>query len=168
MRTAVFAFLVGMLCALAVDGRAIAATSCQTGSGLAMPSAATAARFERLYEAWHREAQAIQFSSNTRDYVGLPSYRRIVGLGRAALRPLAKKLSQARGTDFMLADAVAEICGWDPRDLASDSAQAFSNNVLRRLRGSEAPEVIQEFHVGDQQKSSRTTNILARHCWCAS
>jgi hypothetical protein len=35
----------------------------------------------------------------------------------------------------VLADAVVQICGWDRRDFASDSAQAFRDKVLPRLRG---------------------------------
>jgi hypothetical protein len=129
--------LVGALCALAADGRAIAGVSCHDGNGPAGQAVArrsVAGKFERLYKAWHREARTIAYSSNTHDYIALPSYRRIVDLGRPALPFLEKKLSQDREADFMLADAVVQICRWDRRDLASDSGQAFRDNVLRRLR----------------------------------
>jgi hypothetical protein len=129
--------LAGVLCGVTGDGSAVAGASCHDGGSPAVASKGTAATFERLYKAWHREAEAIRFSSNTHDYVALPSYRRIVGLGRAALPFLERKLSQDRDADFMLADAVVEICGWDRRALANDSAQVFRDNVLRRLRGSE-------------------------------
>jgi hypothetical protein len=129
--------LAGVLCGVTGDGSAIAGASCHDGGSPAVASKGTAATFERLYKAWHREAEAIRFSSNTHDYVALPSYRRIVGLGRAALPSLERKLSQDRDADFMLADAVVEICGWDRRALANDSAQVFRDNVLRRLTGSE-------------------------------
>src|SRR5262249_55068052 len=128
---------VAALCAMAADAPAIAGVSCHDGSGSAVARKGTVATFARLYKAWHREAKAIQFSSNTHDYIVLPSYRRIIGLGRAALPFLEKKLSQDRGGDFMLADAVIEICGWDRRALASDSAQAVRDNVLRQLKGPE-------------------------------
>jgi hypothetical protein len=88
-------------------------------------------------QAWRREAKGVQFSSNTHDYIALPAYRRIIGLGRAALPFLEKKLSQDRGADFMLADAVVEICGWDRRALADDSAQGVRDKVLRQLRGNQ-------------------------------
>ena len=127
--------LVAALCALTADAPAIAGVSCHDGSGSGAARKGNAAAFERLYKAWHREAKAIQFSSNTNDYIALPAYRGIVRLGRAALPFLEKKLSQDRGADFMLADAVIEICGWDRRALANDSAQAVRDNVLRRLRG---------------------------------
>jgi hypothetical protein len=128
--------LAGMSCALTADGPAMAATSCHDGNGPAAHSSpGVAAKFERLYSGWHRESRRIQFSSNTHDYVALPSYRRMVNLGRGALPFLAKKLAQDRDGDFMLAYAVVEICGWDRRDLASDSAQAFRDKVLHRLGG---------------------------------
>jgi len=129
--------LVGALCTLAADAPAIAGVSCHDGTGSGPARKGTAATFERRYRAWHREAKAIQFSSNTRDYIALPAYRRIIGLGRAALPFLEKKLSQGRGADFMLADAVIEICGWDRRAFADDSAQTVRDNVLRHLRGKE-------------------------------
>ena len=95
----------------------------------------TPAAFERRYAAWHREARRIGFSSNTRDYISLPSYRRIVALGPHAVPLLRTKLLEDRSADFMLADAVVAICGWNRRDFASDSAQAFRDKVLRRLKG---------------------------------
>jgi hypothetical protein len=126
--------LAGVSCALTADGQAIAATSCHDGN---RPAAhrppGVAGKFEQLYRQWHQESWKIRFSSNTHDYVALPSYRRIVELGRDALPFLAKKLTQDRDADFMLADAVVEICGWDRRDLASKSAQAFRDKVLQRL-----------------------------------
>jgi hypothetical protein len=126
--------LAGVSCALTADGQAIAATSCHDGD---RPAAhrppGLAAKFERRVRQWHRESLRIQFSSNTHDYVALPGYRRIVELGRGALPFLQKKLAQDRDGDFMLAEAVVEICGWDRRDLASNSAQAFRDKVLQRL-----------------------------------
>jgi hypothetical protein len=129
--------LFGVLSALTADAPAIAGVSCHDGSGAGGAHQRAAAAFDRYYAAWRREAKAIRFSSNTRDYIALPAYRRIIGLGRPALPFLEKKLSQDRGTDFMLADAVIEICGWDRRALANDSAQAFRDKVLRQLRGNE-------------------------------
>jgi hypothetical protein len=46
---------------------------------------------------------------------------------------LQTKLLEDRSADFMLADAVVAICGWDRRAFASDSAQGFRDKVLRRL-----------------------------------
>ena len=129
------AALAGVVCTLTADGRAFAATSCHDGiKPAAHRPPGAAAKFERLYRAWHQESRNISFSSNTQDYVALPSYRRIVHLGRGALPSLTKKLAQDRDADFMLADAVVEICGWDRRGFASDSAQAFRDKVLHRLR----------------------------------
>jgi hypothetical protein len=129
--------LAGALCILTADTRAIAGVSCHDGKGAGVTRKGAAAAFERLYEAWRREAKGVQFSSNTHDYIALPAYRRIIGLGRAALPFLEKKLSQDRGADFMLADAVVEICGWDRRAPADDSAQGVRDKVLRQLRGNQ-------------------------------
>ena len=94
----------------------------------------TLAEFERLYAAWHQEAEAIRYSSNSYDYIGLPSYRQIVALGRAALPALEQKMTEDKGLDFMLAFAVVEICGWDRREFRGGSEQEFRDRVLRKLR----------------------------------
>jgi hypothetical protein len=95
---------------------------------------AAIAGFERLYSAWHVESDAIRFSSNTYDYIGLPSYRKIVALGKAALPALEQKMAEDQGLDFMLAFAVVEICGWDRREFRGGSEQEFRDRVLRKLR----------------------------------
>jgi hypothetical protein len=126
------------------DRPAIASPSCGDGgaaAGQAAPAVMTrrntAAKFERLYRTWHRESEAIQYSSNTGDYIKLPAYRGIVDLGRAALPFLAKKLARDRDADFMLAHAVVEICGWDRQAFATDSEQVFRDKILRKLKGNE-------------------------------
>jgi hypothetical protein len=138
------AIVAASFCAAIADRRAIAGPSCgdgnvavrQSTSG-AMASQNVAGKFERLYRTWHRQSEAISYSSNTGDYVALPAYRGIVDLGQAALPFLEKKLAQDRDADFMLARAVVEICGWDRQAFASDSEQAFRDKVLRKLKGNE-------------------------------
>jgi hypothetical protein len=138
------AIVAASFCAAIADRRAIAGPSCgdgnvavrQSTSG-AMASKNTAAKFERLYRTWHRQSEAIGYSSNTGDYIKLPAYRGIVDLGPAAIPSLEKKLAQDRDADFMLARAVVEICGWDRQAFASDSEQAFRDKVLRKLKGNE-------------------------------
>jgi hypothetical protein len=125
--------LAGVLCAIAPAEKTRAAVSCREGTVTVAPGRRVAAAFERRYAAWHREAKRIQFSSNTHDYISLPSYRRIVALGPHAVPLLQTKLLEDRSGDFMLADAVVAICGWDRRAFASDSAQGFRDKVLRRL-----------------------------------
>ena len=98
------------------------------------PTGATAAEFERWYAAWHDESQTIRNSSNTYDYIGLPSYRRIVALGSPALPALEQKMVEDKGLDFMLAFAVVEICGWDRQEFRGGSEQEFRDRVLRKLR----------------------------------
>jgi len=49
------------------------------------PKESTEDEFGRLYSAWHQECETIQFSSNTYDYIGLASYRKIVAIGKPAL-----------------------------------------------------------------------------------
>ena len=91
------------------------------------------ASFERLYAAWHRESARIRFSSRTSDYVALPSFRKIIGLGPGAVPLLRSKLVGDRDGDFMLAEAVVTICGWDLADFAAASEQSFRDKVLERL-----------------------------------
>src|SRR5262249_21233546 len=107
-----------VLCALAPAGQTRASVSCRDRIVAAEPGRSVAAAFERRYAAWYREAKRIQFSSNTHDYISLPSYRRIVALGFPAVPLLQTKLLEDHGADFMLADAVVAICGWDRRDFA--------------------------------------------------
>jgi hypothetical protein len=131
-------------CAAIADRRAIAGPSCGDGNAAVRQSTPGAAasrnaadKFERLYGTWHRQSEAIRYSSNTGDYVALPAYRSIVDLGQAALPFLEKKLAQDRGAEFMLAHAVVEICGWDRQAFTSDSEQAFRDKILRKLKGNE-------------------------------
>ncbi len=138
------AIVAASFCATIADRRAIAGPSCGDGHAAARQSASgavasrnAAGKFERLYGTWHRQSEAIRYSSNTGDYVALPAYRSIVGLGQAALPFLEQKLTQDRDGDFMLARAVVEICGWDRQAFASESEQAFRDKVLRKLKGNE-------------------------------
>jgi hypothetical protein len=138
------AIVAASFCVTIADRQAIAGPSCGDGNAAARQSAsgATASRnaggkFERLYRTWHRQSDAIRYSSNTNDYIALPAYRGIVGLGQAALPFLERKLAQDRDADFMLARAVVEICGWDRQAFASDSEQAFRDKILRKLKGSQ-------------------------------
>jgi hypothetical protein len=131
-------------CATIADRPAIAGPSCGDDSAAVRQAASgaiarrnAAAKFERLYRTWHRQSEAIRYSSNTGDYIKLPTYRGIVDLGRAALPFLEKRLTQDRDADFMLAHAVVEICGWDRRAFASESEQAFRDKILRKLRGND-------------------------------
>jgi len=100
----------------------------------ASPKEATEAEFGRLYSAWHQECEAIRVSSNTYDYIGLPSYRKIVAMGKPALPYLEQKMAEDKGLDFMLAFAVVEICGWDRQEFRGGSDQEFRDRVLRKLR----------------------------------
>src|ERR1700730_6830118 len=138
------AIVAASFCVTIADRRAIAGPSCGDGNAAVRQSASGAAasrstpgKFERLYRTWHRQSDAIRYSSNTGDYIKLPAYRGIVDLGQAALPFLEKKLTQDRDADFMLARAVVEICGWDRQTFASDSEQGFRDKILRKLKGSE-------------------------------
>jgi hypothetical protein len=96
----------------------------------------TATEFDSLYADWHRECEKIAVSSRTLDYTALPSYRKIVALGRPVLPFLEEKLSANKAGDFMLADAVVEICGWDRHDFKTGSGQQFRGEVLQKLKAS--------------------------------
>jgi len=113
-------------------------SGCVSHQKPAIASTETASvEFERFYAAWHQECEAIRYSSNTHDYIELPDYRKMVLMGRPALPLLEKKLSEDRADDFMLADAVVEICGWDRRDFSSKSEQEFRDDVLKKLKASQ-------------------------------
>lgn len=94
------------------------------------------ARLDRLYSSWHQECAAIAFSSNTRDYIALPSYRKIVAMGESAVPFLERKLREDAAGDFRLASAVAEIRGWPRSAFSGESEQAFRDRVLRKLAAS--------------------------------
>ena len=138
------AIVAASFCATIPDRRAVAGPSCGDGNAAVRQSASgavasrnAAAKFERLYRTWHRQSEAIRYSSNTGDYVALPAYRGIVDLGQVALPFLEKELTQDRDGDFMLAHAFVEICGWDRQAFASDSEQAFRDKILRKLKENE-------------------------------
>ena len=97
-----------------------------------MPGAATEAECQRLYSAWKRECEPVGFSSNSGTYIALPSYRRMVAIGKPALPFLEHKMQE----DWMLAYAAAEIWGWDRRSLGGPSGQEFRDGVLKKLRES--------------------------------
>lgn len=98
------------------------------------PQEVTKEEFEQQYSAWHQECEKISLSSNTYDYIGLPSYRKIVAFGKPALQFLEEKMEEDKGLDFMLAFAVVEICGWDREEFRGGSEQEFRDRVLRKLR----------------------------------
>ncbi len=103
------------------------------------PSPATstnpaAQNFDKLYSSWHREYVAVSYSSNSHDYIMLPSFRKIVEMGRPALPYLERKMRENDGMDFFLAYAAAEILGWKRRDFHAVSEQEFRDQVLRRLQ----------------------------------
>ena len=100
----------------------------------APPKEEAATGFERLYSAWHQECETIRSSSNTYDYIGLPSYRKIVAVGKPALPSLERTMAEDKRLDFMLAFAAVEICGWDKREFRGGSEQEFRDRVLRELR----------------------------------
>jgi hypothetical protein len=136
-RTAIFGAVFG---AMITDQRALAGPSCGDApqvSSSTVSGSEVGRKFARFYRAWHRQSEAIRFSSNTHDYTALPAYRGIVGLGRPAVPLLAEVLLRDRGGDFMLAHAVMEICGWDSQGFDSNSEQELRDRVLRRLGGSE-------------------------------
>src|ERR1039457_3284342 len=115
-----------ILClALVLSGGLLGCSTATHHSAIKVPPEATAAECERLYLAWHQECERICYSSNTYDYIGLPSYRKIVAIDKPALPFLQQKMSEDRGLDFMLAFAAVEISGWDKRDFGGGSEQEF-------------------------------------------
>ncbi len=103
---------------------------CAADRSKAEPVARTEQRFDYYYLRWQRECERISFSSRTQDYTGLPAFRSIIALGRPALPYLQQKMEE----DFMLAQAVVEICGWKPEEFPHESEQEFRDKVLAKLR----------------------------------
>lgn len=90
-------------------------------------------RLEQLYLSWHRECEKIRASSNTRDYIGLPSFGKIINVGKPALPFLIQKMKANQGMDFMLAFAACKICGWNEKDFIGGGEQSFKDRVLKKL-----------------------------------
>ena len=111
-----------MLCCLLLAG-------CHHPSAPA-PSTAAEAECEQLYLAWKQECKPVGYSSYSGTYTALPSYRKIVAIGKPALPFLEQKMQE----DWMLAYAAAEICGWDERSFGASSGQDFRDKVLKKLR----------------------------------
>jgi hypothetical protein len=97
-----------------------------------LPNETTNAKLERLYADWHRESAPI-ISSHTDAFVRLPSYRKLVAVGKPALPFLERKMAEGQGIDFMLVFAVVEICGWD-MPFPGGSVQNYRDQVLQKLR----------------------------------
>ncbi len=110
---------------------------CAADRPKAEPVARTKQRFDYYYLRRQKECERISFSSRPRDYTGLPAFRSIVALGCPALPYLRQKMEEDRGLDFMLAQAVVEICGWNPEEFPRVSAQEFRDRVLDRMRAGE-------------------------------
>jgi hypothetical protein len=127
-----------ILClALVLSGGLLGCSTATHHSAIKVPREATASECERLYLAWHQECERIGYSSNTYDYIGLPSYRKIVAIDKPALPFLEHKMVQDKGLDFMLAFAVVEICGWDRQEFRGGSEQDFRDKVLKKLRANQ-------------------------------
>lgn len=98
------------------------------------------AQLEQLYLSWHGECETIRLSSNTMDYIGLPSFGNIINVGKPALPYLVEKMKADQGMDFMLAYAVCKICGWDYRDYQGGGEQSFRDRILKKLEETQTNE----------------------------
>lgn len=105
--------------------------ACQHTSN-SLPNETTNARLESLCADWHRESEPI-ISSHTDAFVRLPSYRKLVAVGKPALPFLERKMAESQGFDFMFAFGVVEICGWD-MPFKGGSVQNYRDQVLQKLR----------------------------------
>lgn len=104
---------------------------CQQPSN-SLSSAATIAELERLYADWPRECESVP-SSHSKAFVSLPSYRKIIAIGKPALPFLERKMAEDKDMDFMFSFGTVEICGWD-MPFRGGSVQDYRDQVLQKLR----------------------------------
>lgn len=91
-------------------------------------------RFNLLHSTWQKECDGIKFSSRTTDYINLPSYRKLVALGRPALPLFYERLKNTNSLDFMLAQCVVEITGWESGEFRGElGEQEFAAKVVKKL-----------------------------------
>lgn len=99
---------------------------------MATPPDPTRQKFDRYYAQWREQCEPLKASNHTEPYVRLPAFRAMVSLGAPALPFLREKLEQ-QDSDFMLAHAVAEICGWKRSDFQATSEPVFRDQVLEKM-----------------------------------
>ena len=91
--------------------------------------------FNSLHSSWRKECDEISFSSRTTDYIKLPSYRKLIALGRPSLPLFYERLKSTNGLDFMLAQGVIEITGWERNEFTGDiGEQSVAANVAKKLK----------------------------------
>ena len=88
--------------------------------------------FNRRYEKWQSAVHAVSQYSKSTAYTGLPEYRGLIALGREALPLLFGKLEQDEGMDFLLAEGIIAIEGWDPSGFPQTDLRERRSAVLRK------------------------------------
>jgi hypothetical protein len=89
--------------------------------------------FNEAYAAWRKKVEELR-GEPIASFVELPEYRAIVELGKPALDGLQRKLAEGKGLDFLLADAVIEIAGWNRDQIPATDLKERGRIVLQRLR----------------------------------
>jgi hypothetical protein len=89
-------------------------------------------KFNLYYAAWMKDCERweIQVSSHTKTRTDLPSFKKIISLGRPALPLIKEKMK----SNFIMAYAAIEILGWKRSDFKTSSEQEFRDRVLERMR----------------------------------
>lgn len=91
--------------------------------------------FNDAYAAWHKKLDELRGSGEPiATFIELPEYRAVVALGAPALDGLQRKLAENKGLDFLLADAVIEIAGWNREQFPATDLKERSRMVLERLK----------------------------------
>jgi hypothetical protein len=80
-----------------------------------MPPPDTTAEFNALADEWQKHCQSVMFSSNIRDYLNHPSYKKLIELGRPAV-PLimARYKTDSLPWGFVLQEITGETMIPDP------------------------------------------------------
>ena len=90
--------------------------------------------FQTRYEKWKERIGAMPPYSKTTAYTQIPEYRQIILLGRDALPYILDKIERDHEMDFVLCDAVIEICGWSPEEFATTDVGARRDAVVEKYR----------------------------------
>ncbi len=95
--------------------------------------------FEARYSAWSKAIATMPPYAKVTAYTKIPEYRAIVDLGLEALPYIQQKIEEDRSLDFVLCEAVVEICGWLRDEFPITDMGARRNAVLEKLRATGGP-----------------------------
>jgi hypothetical protein len=90
--------------------------------------------FDRRYAEWRSAARAKSMYSKSTAYTALPEYRALIALGKEALPFLIEKLEKDEEMDFLLAEGIIDIEGWNPAEFSKTDLKERRTVVLQRAK----------------------------------